>query len=71
VSKPVPEIRYESGVRCGEMFAGLTPSEKAALGAALGDLRELSGAWWVGNMRAMQAAGKPVYVLGRLITSAI
>lgn len=35
------------------------------------ELRELTGKWWVGNMRAMQAAGKPVYVLGRLVTSPI
>lgn len=35
------------------------------------ELTELSGKWWVGNLREMQRAGKPVWILGRLITRPI
>lgn len=71
MSKPVSVLRYECSARCGEAFDGLSATERDRLRAAYCELRELAGKWWVGNMRAMQAAGKPVYVLGRLVTSAI
>lgn len=35
------------------------------------ELTELSGKWWVGNMREMQRAGKPVWILGRLVSTPI
>lgn len=39
--------------------------------AARRELNELAGKWWVDNMRQMQRAGKPVYVLGRLVSTPI
>lgn len=32
---------------------------------------ELTSRWWIADLRAKQAAGKPVYILGRLVTTPI
>lgn len=59
--KPVAEVRYE--VSSSEAW-----ESRKALGL---ELAQLTSKWWIADLRAKQAAGKPVYLLGRLITTPI
>ena len=61
MAKPVAEVRFE-----------VSSSEAWESRKDLGQpWAELTSKWWIADLRAKQAAGKPVYLLGRLVTTPI
>ena len=63
----VREVRYECGLRTGEVYTGLNMRERLALKDGLRGLSPLAAQWSRANMNARLASGKPVYMFGRSI----